>query len=65
MGLSGDSLRMAPPTKAITRATKLTVSWNCRNLRMESKIFLPHFIAVTIEQKLSSKRIIPEAYLAT
>ena len=28
-------------------------------------MFLPHFIAVTIEQKLSSSKIIPEAYLAT
>ena len=32
---------------------------------MESKMFLPHFMAVTIDRKLSSKRIIPEAYLAT
>lgn len=32
---------------------------------MQSKIFLPHFIAVTIELKLSSNRIIPEAYFAT
>jgi hypothetical protein len=31
---------------------------------MESKIFLPHFIAVTIDLKLSSSKIIPEAYLA-
>ena len=28
IGLSGDSLRTAPPTKAITKATKLTVNWN-------------------------------------
>lgn len=31
---------------------------------MQSKIFLPHFIAVTIELKLSSKSIMPEAYFA-
>jgi len=65
IGFKGDSLRIAPPTKAITKATKLTVSWNCKNFLIESKIFLPHFIAVTIETKLSSRRIIPEAYLAT
>ena len=56
---------MAPPTKAITKATKLTVNWNCKNFLIESKIFLPHFIAVTIEQKLSSSRMIPDASLAT
>jgi hypothetical protein len=28
-------------------------------------MFLPHFIAVTIELKLSSNKIIPDAYLAT
>lgn len=32
---------------------------------MESNIFLPHFIAVTIELKLSSSKIMPDAYLAT
>ena len=65
IGLRGDSLRTAPPTKAITRATKLTVSWNCKNFLIESKIFLPHFMAVTIELKLSSSKMIPEASLAT
>jgi len=65
IGLSGDSLKIAPPTNAITKATKLTVNWNCRNFLIESKIFLPHFIAVTIETKLSSSRIIPDAYFAT
>jgi len=65
MGLRGDSLNTAPPTKAITKATKFTVNWNCKNFLIESKMFLPHFIAVTIELKLSSRRIIPEAYLAT
>ena len=51
--------------KANMRAEKLTVSWNCKNLRIESKIFRPHFMAVTIELKLSSSRMMPEAYLAT
>jgi hypothetical protein len=65
IGERGDYLKIAAPEKAITRAHMLTVSWNCRNLRIESKIFLPHFIAVTIEEKLSSNRMIPEASLAT
>ena len=56
---------MAPPTNAITKATKLTVNWNCKNFLIESKMFLPHFMAVTMETKLSSRRMIPEAYLAT
>ena len=32
---------------------------------MHSKMFLPHLMAVTIDEKLSSKSIIPEASLAT
>lgn len=65
MGESGDSLKIAAPEKAITSAQTLTVNWNCKNFLIESKIFLPHFMAVTIEEKLSSKRIIPDAYFAT
>ena len=65
MGDNGDYLRTAAPTKAITKATKLTVNWNCKNFLIESKMFLPHFIAVTMDEKLSSKRMMPEAYLAT
>ena len=65
MGFKGDSFRTAAPVKAKIKATKLTVSWNCKNFLMESKIFLPHFMAVTIELKLSSRRMIPAASLAT
>ena len=65
MGLKGDSFSTAAPANAMTRAQQLTVSWNCRNFLMESKIFLPHFMAVTIELKLSSRRMMPDAYLAT
>lgn len=65
MGFNGDYLKTAPPTKAITKATKFTVNWNCKNFLIESKMFLPHFIAVTIELKLSSNKIMPAAYLAT
>ncbi len=56
---------MTDPIKATTMATTLTVSWNCKNLRMQSKIFLPYLTAVIIELKLSSSKMIPDAYLAT
>lgn len=65
MGLKGDSFNIAAPAKAKIKAQQLTVSWNCKNFLIESKMFLPHFIAVTIELKLSSSRMIPDAYLAT
>lgn len=52
-------------TKAVTRATTLTVSWNWRNLLILSYIFLPHLTAFTIDAKLSSSIIISAAYLAT
>ena len=45
-------------------ATTFTVNWNCKNLRIQSKIFRPYFAAVTILPKLSSSKIIPAAYLA-
>jgi len=46
-------------------ATTLTVSWNCKNFLMQSKMFLPYLTAVIMLPKLSSSKIIPEAYLAT
>ena len=65
IGLKGDSFKTAAPANAITKAQQFTVNWNCKNFLIESKIFLPHFIAVTIELKLSSSKMIPDAYLAT
>jgi hypothetical protein len=64
-GVKGDSFKNAAPVKAIKIATRLTVSWNCKNFRIQSKIFLPYLTAVMIELKLSSKRMIPAAYFAT
>ena len=55
----------AAPTKVIPTATMLTVNWNWTNFLIESKMFLPQITALTIELKLSSKRMILEAYLAT
>lgn len=45
-------------------ATTLTVSWNCKNFLIQSKMFLPYLAAVTILPKLSSSKMIPAAYLA-
>merc|ERR1719233_450933 len=53
------------PMKQSMTATTLTVSWNCRNLEIESYTFLPHMHAFTIDVKLSSVNIISEAFLAT
>lgn len=56
---------MAAPKNAMKIATRFTVSWNCKNLRMHSNMFLPYFAAVTILLKLSSNSMIPAAYFAT
>lgn len=64
-GVKGDSLIITAPKNAMKIATILTVSWNCKNFLMQSKIFLPYLIAVMMLPKLSSKRIMPAAYLAT
>mmetsp|Transcript_10095 Transcript_10095/g.25250 ORF Transcript_10095/g.25250 Transcript_10095/m.25250 type:complete len:216 (-) Transcript_10095:1982-2629(-) len=53
------------PTNATTMATTLTVSWNCRNLPMESYTLRPHFTALTMLLKLSSMRMMSHASLAT
>lgn len=65
MEVSGEVLMTTAPMNAMKIATMLTVSWNCKNLRMQSKIFLPYFAAVTMLRKLSSNRMIPAASLAT
>ncbi len=64
-GVNGDYFIITAPKKAINIATTLTVSWNCKNFLIQSKIFLPYLTAVIILPKLSSNKIIPEAYLAT
>ena len=65
MGLSGDYLSTAAPANARIRAQQFTVSWNCRNLRIESKMLRPHRTAFTMELKLSSRRMMAAASLAT
>ena len=47
------------------RAAQLTVSWNCRNLRMLLNTERPHSTVLTIEEKLSSRMMMSEASLAT
>ena len=61
----GLSLPIQEQTNTNNTAEKLTLNWNCKNFLILSKIFLPHFIAWTIELKLSSKIIISAASLAT
>ena len=55
----------AAPMRVIPTATMLTVSWNWTNFLIESKMFLPQITALTMELKLSSSKMILEAYLAT
>mmetsp|Transcript_23162 Transcript_23162/g.59346 ORF Transcript_23162/g.59346 Transcript_23162/m.59346 type:complete len:387 (+) Transcript_23162:1106-2266(+) len=52
-------------TKATVSATRLTVSWNWRNLRMLPKMQRPHSTALTMEPKLSSRMTMSDASLAT
>jgi hypothetical protein len=52
-------------TKVKMTAVMLTVIWNCRNLRTASFTARPHIMAVRMEAKLSSRRIMAEASLAT
>lgn len=47
-GFRGEYFRNTAPVKAMIKATTLTVSWNWMNFLMQSKMFLPHLIAVTI-----------------
>ena len=47
------------------QATTLTVSWNWRNFLIESYMFLPQTMDLTIELKLSSKINTSAAFLAT
>merc|ERR1712106_106219 len=61
----GELLTIHAPVKATMMATTLTVSWNCRNLEIESYTFRPQMTALTIEVKLSSVRIMSDASLAT
>jgi hypothetical protein len=64
-GVNGDYFITTAPKNAMKIATILTVSWNCKNFLMQSKIFLPYLIAVMMLPKLSSNRMMPAAYLAT
>ena len=62
---SSDSLSNTDPMNTINMATKLTVSWNCKNFLTLSKTFRPYIRATTIELKLSSNKMMSEAPLAT
>jgi hypothetical protein len=53
------------PRKTMNIAQTLTASWNYKNFLTLSKTLLPYLRATTIEVKLSSKRTISAAALAT
>lgn len=61
---SGESLRIADPKKTIAIAVILTDNQNCKNFLTLSQTFLPYLRATTIDEKLSSSKIISEAPLA-
>mmetsp|Transcript_4769 Transcript_4769/g.13710 ORF Transcript_4769/g.13710 Transcript_4769/m.13710 type:complete len:201 (+) Transcript_4769:2414-3016(+) len=63
--LRGVSPLPTAATKATTSATKLTVSWNMRNLRMLLNTDRPHSTALTMDRKLSSRITMSAASLAT
>lgn len=63
--LRGLSCIAQAPMKATITATILTVSWNWRNLAMESYTLRPHITAFTMDEKLSSVRMMSDASLAT
>jgi hypothetical protein len=65
IGVRGDLFRITELKIAMKIATILTVSWNCKNFLMQSKMLRPYLTAVIIELKLSSSRMIPAAYFAT
>lgn len=60
-----DCLMTAADMSVIHTAITLTVNWNCRNLRIDRYTLRPHTTARTIELKLSSSRIISEAFFDT
>ena len=51
----------ADEMNVLKTVTRLTDSWNCKNLRTPSKIFLPHITAFTILVKLSSRMTMSHA----
>mmetsp|Transcript_18343 Transcript_18343/g.31391 ORF Transcript_18343/g.31391 Transcript_18343/m.31391 type:complete len:321 (+) Transcript_18343:849-1811(+) len=62
---SGSVPPTTEPMKAVTRATKLTVSWNWRNFRMLVNTERPHSTDFTMEEKLSSMIMMSAASFAT
>jgi hypothetical protein len=64
MILNGEFPSVAPAMKTITIQTMLTQSWNYRNLRILSIMFLPQRVALNTALKSSSVKIIYEASFA-
>lgn len=62
---STDCLIIAADTRTMQTAIMFTVSWNCRNLRIDVYTFRPQTTAFTIELKLSSRIMMSEAFFDT
>lgn len=65
IGLINYFWRTADDTNVTRTATIFTVNWNWTNFLIESKMFLPHKTALTMEEKLSSIKMMDAAPLAT
>ena len=63
--MRGTPFPVTAARKATERATRLTVSWNCRNFRTLPKMERPHITALMIDPKLSSRMIMSDASFAT
>ncbi len=61
----GDRWNENAPTIYKETAATFTVSWNCRNLQIESNTLRPQITAFTTEAKSSSSKIMSLAFLAT
>ncbi len=64
-GCKGDSFNTIAPNRVVISAARLTVIWNYKNFLMFSLMLRPQRHAFTMEAKLSSRRIISAANLAT
>ena len=61
VGFNGDYPLKMHPIRIMIPQIKIVDTQNFKHFLTQVKTFLPHLIALTIEQKLSSKRIIPDA----
>jgi hypothetical protein len=63
-GFKGLSPKKMAPSNAIIEATTFIVSWRTKNFLIELKVCLPHWIVYRIDENLSFKNTISDAYFA-